>query len=215
MRLQVPGAVRCTAFLVDPQTAVTAAHCLYSRRLGHFAPAGSVHLLLGYNHGTFVKHQVAASYTVAPGYDPGAGPSAGARDIAILRLPQPMALASHTLPLVNAALPSGTPLMLGGYGQDRAEAVLADESCTLQGYAGRGAAAVLVHDCEGTHGTSGAPVLARDAAGVWRVAGVQSTGRRDTAGGTAIPADALRPLLNNSLDQPGPFSPSPSGRGPG
>lgn len=197
MRLQVPGAVRCTAFLIDPQMAVTAAHCLYSRRLGHFAPAGSVHLLLGYDRGGFVKHQVAASYTVAPGYDPGAGPSTGAPDVAILQLPQPIALASRTLPLVDAPLPPGTPLMLGGYGQDRAEAVLADQACTLQGYAGRGASAVLVHDCEGTHGTSGAPVLARDAAGIWRVAGVQSTGRRDGAGGTAIPAEALRPLLGN------------------
>ena len=197
MRLQVPGAVRCTAFLVAPQTAVTAAHCLYSQRLGHFAPAGSVHLLLGYDHGAFVKHEVATSYTVAPGYDPGAGPSAGARDVAILRLAQPMASPGRTLRLVDAMLPSGTPLMLGGYGQDRAEAVLADEACTLQGYSGRGAAAVLVHDCEGTHGTSGAPVLARDAAGVWRVAGVQSTGRTDGAGGTAIPADALRPLVGD------------------
>lgn len=195
MRLQVPGAVRCTAFLVDPQTAVTAAHCLYIRRLGHFAPAGSVHLLLGYDHGGFVKHQIATSYVIASGYDPGAGPSAGTRDVAIVRLPQPMALTSRTLPLVDTPLPLGTPLMLGGYGQDRAEAVLADQACTLQGYAGRGAVAMLVHDCEGTHGTSGAPVLARDAAGTWRVAGVQSTGRKDGAGGTAIPADALRPLL--------------------
>jgi len=197
MRLQVPGAVRCTAFLIAPQTAVTAAHCLYSRRLGHFVPAGSVHLLLGYDRGVFVKHEVAASYTVAPGYDPAAGPAAGAGDVAVVRLPQPMAPARRTLPLVDAPLPPGTPLMLGGYGQDRAEAVLADSACTLLGYAGHGAAAVLVHDCEGTHGTSGAPVLARNAAGVWRAAGVQSTGRRDGAGGTAIPAEALRPLLGD------------------
>ncbi len=108
-----------------------------------------------------------------------------------------MAVFSRTLPLVDAPLPPGTPLMLGGYGQDRAEALLADVTCTLQGYAGRGAAAVLVHDCEATHGTSGAPVLARDAAGVWRVAGVQSTGRRDGAGGTAIPADAFRRLFED------------------
>lgn len=197
MRLQVPGAIRCTAFLIEPQMAVTAAHCLYSQRLGHFVPAGSVHLLLGYDKGGFVTHEVAASYTVAPGYDPTAGPAAGVRDVAVVRLLQPMAPARRTLPLVDVPLPPGTPLMLGGYGQDRAEAVLADSACMLLGYAGRGAAAVLVHDCQGTHGTSGAPVLTRDASGVWRVAGVQSTGRRNGAGGTAIPADALRPLLGN------------------
>lgn len=195
IRLQVPGAVRCTAFLIDPQTAVTAAHCLYSLRLGHFVPAGSVHLLLGYDKGSFAKHEVAGSYTVAPGYDPAAGPAAGTRDVAVVRLLQPMASSSRTLLLVDAPLPPRTPLMLGGYGQDRAEAVLADNACTLLGYAGRGSDAVLVHDCEGTHGTSGAPVLARDAAGVWRAAGVQVTGRTDGAGGTAIPIDALRQFL--------------------
>ena len=85
--------------------------------------------------------------------------------------------------------------MLGGYGQDRAEAVLADTACTLQGYAGGGRGAVLMHDCEGTRGTSGAPVLARDAARAWRVAGVQSTARMGGDGGTAVPASAIRLLL--------------------
>ena len=195
MRLQVPGASRCTAFLIDPQTAVTASHCLYSRRLGHFVPAGSVHLLLGYDKGSFVRHSVAASYAVVPGYDPTVGPAADTPDIAVVRLPQPMAPASRTLLLMDGPLPPGTPLMLGGYGQDRVEAVLADDACMLQGYAGVGRAAVLVHDCQGTRGTSGAPLLARDTGGAWRVAGVQSTGRKDGAGGTAIPASAIRLLL--------------------
>jgi len=194
-RLQVPGASRCTAFLVNPQTAVTAAHCLYSRRLGRFAPARLVHVLVGYDRGSYTRHAVAASFTTAAGYDPSAGPAAGVLDLAAVRLAQPVAAVDRTLSLVDGPLPLGTPLMLGGYGQDRAEAILADAACAVQGYAGEGAAAMLVHDCEGTRGTSGAPVLTRDAGGTWRVAGVQATGRIGGAGGTAVPAAAIRLLL--------------------
>lgn len=197
VRLQVPGVSRCTASLIGPQTAVTAAHCLYGRRLGHFVPAGSVHLLLGYDKGGFVQHAVAASYAVAPGYAPETGVAAGALDIAVVWLAQPMAPAGRTLPLADGPLPPGRALALGGYGQDRAETVLADAACTLLGYAGEGKSAVLVHDCEGTRGTSGAPLLVRDVSGAWQVAGVQSTARKDGAGGTAIPASAVRALLGD------------------
>ena len=199
MRLQVPGSSRCTAFLVEPGLAVTAAHCLYSRRLGHFVPAGSVHLLLGYDKGGFVWHAAASSYAVAPGYDPAAGPAAGALDVAVVRLPQPVGRPVRTLLLAEGTLAPGTPLMLGGYGQDRAEAVLADVACTVRGYVGPSSAAMLVHDCEGTRGTSGAPLLARDAAGVWRVAGVQATGQSGRAGGTAVPAGVIQDLIRRNI----------------
>ena len=194
-RLQVPGVSRCTAFLVDFQTAVTAAHCLYSRRLGGFVPAGSVHVLVGYDKGAFTKHAVAASFVVAQGYDPGAGPRAGAEDLAVVRFTQPVTDAARILPLSDRELPVGTPVMLAGYGQDRAEALLADTACTVQGHAGAGGTAVLVHDCEGTRGTSGAPLLVRVGATEWRVVGVQVTGRADGAGGTAVPAAAVRTLM--------------------
>ena len=197
-RLQIPGVSRCTAFLVAPQTAVTAAHCLYGRRLGHFVPPGSVHILTGYDRGRFVRHEVAQSYTLAPGYDPQSGPSARALDLAILHFAAPLALPGQTLSLLDGPVPPGAALALGGYGQDRAEALLADTACTAQGTAGAGAAAMLVHDCEGTLGTSGAPLLARDAAGAWGVAGVQATGRANGAGGTAIPASAVRVLLTGN-----------------
>ena len=69
-RLQVPGIVRCTAVMVAPRLAATAAHCLWSRRLGRWVPAGSVHLLAGYSAGGFAAQCMATDYRVAPGYDP-------------------------------------------------------------------------------------------------------------------------------------------------
>ena len=195
-RLQIPGVSRCTTFLIDPQTAVTVAHCLYSRRLGHFVLPESVHVLVGYAAGSFTRHAVAASFQVAAGYDPEEGAITRGLDLAVIHLAVPVALPGQTLRLAIDAAPRGTPLMLGGYGQDRAEVVLADTACESDGYTdGETQWPVLVHTCAGTRGTSGAPVLARDAAGVWQAVGVQATGRVDGVGGTAVPAAAVRALL--------------------
>ena len=195
-RLQIPGVSRCTAFLIDPQTAVTVAHCLYSRRLGHFVLPESVHVLVGYVAGSFTRHAVAASFQVAPSYDPEEGAITHGLDLAIVHLAAPVALPGQTLKLAIDAAPRGTPLMLGGYEQDRIEVVLADTACASDGYTdGDTQWPVLVHTCAGTRGTSGAPVLARDSAGVWQAVGVQATRRVDGVGGTAVPAAAVWALL--------------------
>jgi protease YdgD len=53
-----------------------------------------------------------------------------------------------------------------------------------------------LHDCAGTRGVSGGPVLAALPAGGWAVAGVASRASADAALGLAVPAttiaDALR-----------------------
>ena len=153
---------------------------------------GSIHVLTGYDKGDFLRHAVAASYRVAPGYDPA---GAGGADVAVVVLPHPMAAAGITLRVLDGTLAAGTPLVLGGYSQDRAETLLADLSCTVQGYAAGGA---LLHDCEGTRGTSGAPLLARDEAGSWLVAGVQAAGQTERAGGVAVPASAILDLMQHT-----------------
>jgi len=158
----------------------------------------SVHVLVGYDAGSFTRHAVAASFQVASGYDPEEGAVTRGLDLAVVHLAAPVALPGQTLALADGAAPRGTPLMLGGYGQDRAEVVLADTACQSDGYAdGETQWPVLVHTCAGTRGTSGAPVLARDAAGVWQAVGVQATGRIDGVGGTAVPAAAVRALLHD------------------
>ena len=191
-RLQVPGTSRCTAVLIGPQVAVTAAHCLYGRRLGRFVPASSINVLFAYDAGKFSQHRVAASYAVMPGYNPEAQ-FGGGSDLALVRFARPVG--GQVVPLAEDA-GAGVQVMLGGYSQDRAEVVLADPACTTRGLSqGRDGRPMLVHDCSGTRGTSGGPVFSRLPDGTWALAGVQVVSNTYGVGGAAVPVSAVRALL--------------------
>lgn len=194
VRVQVPGVSRCTGFLVGPQTAVTAAHCLYGRRLGHFVPPSSVHVLLGYASGDYTQHVVASSFQVDDGYAP-SSPAGQGTDVAVITLTKAVGGPGDILALADGPVPRGARLMAGGFSQDRAERLQADVSCNALGYRPGPAGPVLVHDCAGTRGTSGGPVLMQAPGEVWRVAGVQVAGNAGDAGGVAVPAATIRSLL--------------------
>jgi protease YdgD len=78
--------------------------------------------------------------------------------------------------------------MLGGYQQDRPEVLLADTGCRLLGLVN----GMLLHDCAGTRGASGAPLLMR-LGETWSVLGVASRSHRALSMGEAVPASALPP----------------------
>jgi len=192
-RLQVPGITRCTAVLLAPRLAVTAAHCLWSRRLGGWVPAGSVHLLIGYAAGGFSAHLLAQNYRIAPGYNPADVDASRGADLALVSLAGP---AADVLALAEGTPRPGTAAVLGGYNQDRAEVIEADTNCAVTGMArDRRGGALLVHDCSATRGTSGGPLLIRDGAGRLVLAGVQVAARDARAGGVAVPVDTVRALL--------------------
>ena len=175
---------------------LTAAHCLVAPRSGNLVQPETLHFLLGYDRGRFAGHGRVIGYHVAPGYRPDApGVGGGPRgaDWAMLVLDAPLGTPDRMLPLLEAPPPPRTPLMLGGYQQDRPEMLLADTECHAIGTAQGGT--LLLHDCAGTHGTGGAPVLAQGPGGRWAVAGVTSGGSAHGSVGVAVAAQGVAAAL--------------------
>ncbi len=191
-RVQTEVGGRCTGALVGPRTVLTAAHCLVSPRSRGLVQPGSVHVLLGYHAGAWTAHGRVTAYAVGPGYLPdGTGP--GSADWAVLTLERPLPVpADRVLPLLRALPAPRTPLMLAGYQQDRPEVLLADTGCRALG-ARRDTAGspMLIHDCAGTRGTSGGPLLAQGPDGRWAVAGIASTVALEMAMGAAVPVAGI------------------------
>ncbi|HEV2337047.1 MAG TPA: hypothetical protein VGS13_16190, partial [Stellaceae bacterium] len=60
---------------------------------------------------------------------------------------------------------AGLAVALAGYNQDRAQLLMADLGCHVQEVARMpGGVSLLAHDCAGTRGTSGGPLLTRQGA---------------------------------------------------
>lgn len=185
-RVQTELGGRCTGTLIAARLVLTAAHCLVAPRTRALVQPGSVHFLLGYDRGSHLGHARVTGYRIGEGYRPGGGGPAAA-DWAVLTLDSALGAADRLLPLLAGSPAPRLPLMLGGYQQDRPEVILADTGCRALGLSG----GMLLHDCAGTRGVSGGPLLARGADGGWAVAGVASTAVIQVALGAAVPAAAV------------------------
>ena len=119
---------RCTGALIAPAVVLTAAHCLYNRRTRALLRPVSLHVLLGYERAAYRWHRLVTRVTVGPGFDSSkAQPQDG--DWARLELAEPIPAAVSPLPVGKEAPAPGTPLVLAGYDQDRAQLLVADTDC--------------------------------------------------------------------------------------
>jgi len=192
-RVQTELGGRCTGTLIAPRTVLTAAHCLVSPRSGGWVRPASVHFLLGYRQGAWTGMARAVSFVSGPGFDAGSRSPASA-DWALLTLDVAPGHGAP-LPLLRDIPAAGTPVLLGGYQQDRPEVLMADTGCQVLGLWRRERTTLLVHGCAGTRGASGAPLLVGQRGGGWAVAGVAVAVTRGQAQGVAVPAAVLRQML--------------------
>ncbi len=189
VRLQIAGVSLCTAVMVAPNLVLTAAHCLYSIRTGHFMPAAAIHVLSGYADGKFAGHSLVTTYRLVPGYDPRRPDATRPADAAVLTLAIPLIPARLALPL--AAAQAGQQIVLPGFNQDRAQRLQIDPDCVVLGVGG----SLLRHSCAGTRGGSGGPLLRHDPDG-WKIVGLQSGADPHNAGGVAVLSQTLAALLH-------------------
>jgi protease YdgD len=181
-KVQTNTAARCTGVLIAPAVVLTAAHCLYNRLTGRLLQPVSLHVLFGYERAGYRWHRLVTRVTVGAGFE-GGKPRAQTADWARLDLAEPVSIAP--LPMFKGPVMAGMTLVLGGYNQDRAQLLLADIACHVRQAGG----AFVTHDCAGTRGTSGGPLLARQGER-WAVVGI------NIAAGTADNL-ALRPPIEH------------------
>ena len=162
--------------MIAPATVLTAAHCLYNPRTRAMLQPLSLHVLFGYARDSYRWHRLVRRVAVGTGFD-GAEPGPQAADWARLELAE--AVPVPPLPLFAGRIEAGTPAALAGYNQDRAQLLMADLAChALRTTDAPGGGRIIFHDCAGTRGTSGGPLLARQGEG-WAVLGINiAAGRR-------------------------------------
>ena len=175
-KVQTNIGTRCTGVLIAPTIVLTAAHCLYNPRTRALLQPLSLHVLFGYERAGYRWHRLVARYVVGPGFD-GSKPPPQSADWA--RLDLAVGVPISPLQLFDSTVAAGLPAALAGYNQDRAQLLMVDLVCHLLRAAYiQGGAKFLIHDCDGTRGTSGAPLLTKQN-GRWAVLGINIAAGRD------------------------------------
>jgi protease YdgD len=179
--IEAEGAGLCTGAMVAPAVVLTAAHCLKDEAGTGLLPPTRLRVTLDGKEARSVALRIGA------GFDP-AREAPWASDWALVSLSAPIG-AGRVLPLLRETPQERSILALPGFQRDAPGTLLVDPACRYLGLRRiEGQGVMLAHDCAGTTGSSGGPLLLRGADGRFAIIGVQSKGILGRAGGLAVPA---------------------------
>ncbi|MDF2234635.1 trypsin-like peptidase domain-containing protein [Albimonas sp. CAU 1670] len=156
-RLNVGGQGHCTATLIEPDLALTAAHCLVNRRTGATWRAERLVFLPGWHIDAAAAVMRGRAAALAPGYLENPGP---ARDLALIRVSEAAEGAPNPIPVASAEALAASVLALS-YGRDRGQALSVQSGCAVVARQGD----LLRTDCDALPGISGAPLVREGADG--------------------------------------------------
>jgi len=179
----------CTATLVGPSAVVTAAHCIFNRRVQRYFPPAALHFLIGYTGSRYTGHAIGTAIKISDAYDPDRPEETVGSDWALVFLDKNLGSEGRVLPILSEPPENGVKVALGGYQKDHSLVLMADTRCHIVGrFVDAGGRLLLRHNCAATNGTSGAPLLI-ERGGRWHVAAIEVVGRTGASGGAAAMLD--------------------------